>query len=137
MLTVSLMVSGCTISLIPLDRFVTNGFNVVAGTGNFPTIFFAQGGRFTSALAEETNDSPPPKLFPEIGLSDGVGVRIAEIAWSKSRYFLATRFTSSTVTARNELMSSSGELRPSPATAVDHAEARPETEFFCSSALMI
>src|ERR1700690_701378 len=110
MLTLSLTVSGCTISLIPLGRFVTNGLSVVAGVGKPPVIFSAQSGNFTSALADETSDSPPPKLFPEIGLSDGVGVRIAEIAWSKSRYFLATRFTSSTVTARNRLISSSGAL---------------------------
>ena len=29
------------------------------------------------------------------------------------------------------LMSSSGDCRPSTATACDHAEARPDTEFFC------
>src|SRR6267154_180726 len=127
MLAVSLTDSGCTISLIPLDKFVTNGFSIVAGTGRPSVIFSAHDGSFTFAFLVEISDSPPPKLFDEIGLSDGVGVRIAEIAWSKSRYFLATRFTSSTVTARNRLMSSSGELRPSTATASDHALARPET----------
>src|SRR5271167_2572986 len=122
MLTVSLTDSGCTISLIPLARFVTNGLSVVAGTGNPSVIFCVHAGSLTFAFLVEISDSPPPKLFDEIGLSDGVGVRIAEIAWSKSRYFLATRFTSSTVTARNKLMSSSGELRPSTATASDQAE---------------
>ena len=82
------MVSGCTMSLIPLDKFVTNGFSVVAGMGSCSVICFAHGGSLTFAFFVETSDSPPPKLFEEIGLSDGVGVRIAEMAWSKSRYFL-------------------------------------------------
>src|SRR6202040_2467368 len=100
-------------------------------------IFFAHDGSLAFPFFVEISDSPPPKLFDEIGLSDGAGVKIALMVWSKFRYFLATRFTSSMLTARNKLMSSSGELRPSIATAVDHALARPETEFFCNSALMI
>ena len=54
MLTVSLTVSGCTISLILLGKFVTNGFSVVAGTGKPSVIFSAQPGSFTSRLADDT-----------------------------------------------------------------------------------
>src|SRR5581483_4545908 len=121
MQTTSLMLSGCTITLIPLAKFVTNGLSVVLGVGNWSVTFFAQSGNFTFGFFDEAKLSAPPKLFPEIGLSDGTGVRIAEMEWSKSKYFFATRLTSSTVTLRYELMSSSGELRPSTATASDHA----------------
>ena len=85
MLTVSLMVSGCTMSLMPLGRLVTNGFSVEAGTGSCSVIFFAHDGSLTLVFFEEAKDSLPPKLFDEIGLSDGCGVRMAEMAWSKSR----------------------------------------------------
>src|SRR5271170_4985392 len=121
----------------PFARFVTKGLSDVAGVGSSLLIFSAHGGNFTFAFLVEMSDSPPPKLFDEIGLSDGTGVRIAEIARSKSRYSLATRLTSSTVTARNKFTSSSGELRFSIAMAVDHADAKPSTEFFCNSAFKI
>ena len=72
------MVSGCTMSLIPLGRFVTNGFSVEAGTGSCSVICFAHGGSLTFAYFSRTQTIRlPPKLFDEIGLSDGCGVRIA------------------------------------------------------------
>src|ERR1035438_3383984 len=100
-LTVPLTDSGCTISLIPLGKFVMKGFKVETGMGSSAVSFFAQDGSLTSAFFEVAKFSLPPKLFDEMGLSDGCGVRIAPMAWLKSRYFLATRFTSSTVTWRN------------------------------------
>src|ERR1019366_5368291 len=97
-LTVPLTDSGCTISLISLGKLVVNGYSVETGTGSCSVNFFAHGGSLTLVFFDDSKFSFPPKLFDEIGLSDGCGVRIAPMAWSKSKYFLATRLTSATVT---------------------------------------
>ena len=124
------MVSGCTMSRMPLGRLVTTGFNVEAGTASRLTACRAQPGSLTPLVWAEANDSLPPKLFVETGLPEGWGVRMATMAWSKSRYSRATRFTSATVTRRMACTSSSGDSRPSTATACAHAMPRPKMEFF-------
>src|SRR5579862_1553936 len=115
---------------MPLGRLVTTGFNVEGGISICSVIFLAHTGSLTPVAFDAANDSLPPKLFEEIGLPEGCGVKMAEMAWSKSKYCLATRLTSATVTWRMAAMSSSGDCRPSMATASDHAEASPDTEFF-------
>src|SRR4051812_18866096 len=100
MLMVSLIFSGWTMSLMPLARLVTNGLRVEVGTGKSRVTFRAHDGNLTLGFFDDEKFSAPPKLFDEIGLSAACGVRMAVTAWSKSKYFLATRSTSSTVTWR-------------------------------------
>ncbi len=90
---------------------------------------FAQAGRGTDLVCLGPKDSwPRPNPAVAAGLPEGRGVKIPTIAVSFTRYSRATRFTSATVTFWMAAMSSSGELRPSTATACDHSDANPEME---------
>src|SRR5208283_1898439 len=121
----------------PLGKIVTVGFKVEIGTGGKAETFFAQAGNGTCFVRFGAKDSPPPKLFDEIGVPEGCGVSSATIAVSLRRYSLATLFTSSGETFLMASISSLGELRPSTAIASDHKNASPEMEFLSNSASAI
>ena len=77
----------------PFGRLVLKGVKVETGAGSFSVSCLAHAGSLTLGFFDDAKFSWPPKLLDEIGLSDGCGVRMALMAWSKSKYFFATRFT--------------------------------------------
>ena len=99
--------------------------------------FSAHSGNATGAVFSGAKDSLPPKPWAKTGLPDVWGSSMPSTAWSRSRYLRATRFTSATVTRCIAFTSSSGDCRPSTASAWDHAIPSPDTEFFCNSAFVI
>src|SRR5512135_73171 len=107
----------------PLGRSVTVGTGMGAGRVGGITAALAQAGRGTGLVCFGANDSAPPNPWEATGCPDGRGVRIAVTAVSLTRYSLATRFTSATVTFLMASMSSSGDVRPSTARAWDQAKA--------------
>src|ERR1043166_8240900 len=108
------MVSGWTISLIPLGSIVTVGFTLEAGTSRGLIFLFAHAGSGTGLVSLGANDSAPGRVpSAAVGLSELRGVNTATTDVSLIRYFAATRFTSATVTFLIASMSSSGEFRPS------------------------
>ena len=114
---------------------VTAGFTFDAGTSRGFNVLFAHAGSGTGFVCLGAKDSLPGFEPSEAtGLPDSRGVNKATTAVSLIRYFLATRFTSVTVTFLIASMSSSGEVRPSTDSACDHSAARPAMEFLRNSA---
>ena len=128
-----LIVSCCTISFMPFGSVLTVGFVVSFGISRRVSAADAHSGNATGPVGLPASDSAPPNDFEEIGLPEGCGVSTAVIASSGFRYFRITSFTSSTVTFWIASMSSSGDCRPSTATAFDHSIASPAIEFFWNS----
>src|SRR5579875_2095029 len=133
-LTVSLTLSGTTMSFSPFGSVETAGCTGKDGTLRRASALEAHSGRATGFTLEGAKDSCPPNDFCEMGFPEGVGVRIATIAWDGCRYVRATRFTSARVTFWIAATSSSGEFLPSMATALDHTNASPEIELLWNAA---
>src|SRR5512135_1589417 len=121
----------------PLGSTVSIGWTVDAGTANGARAFLAQPGSGTGLVCLGAKDSPPERgLCDATASPDSRGVITATIALSLVKYFFATRFTSAAVTLLIASMSSSGDRRPSTASACDHSAAKPAIEFLrnCASA---
>src|SRR5579859_7456021 len=98
MLTVSLIDSGCTISLEAVGSVLTTGCTVALGMESFFNATSAQAGSFTFLVCLGAKDSLPPNPFEDIGLPETCGVNTAVMAFDCTRYWRATRLTSATVT---------------------------------------
>ena len=109
-------------------------FAFTIGTRSVATAVSAHSGSFTGLVGAAVSDSPPPNPFSDGASPVGFGTSIAVIEWVSSRNSIATRLTSATVTRRIASTSSSGDFRPSAATACDQTAARSEIELRRKSA---
>ena len=81
----------------------------------------------------EISDSPPPKLFEEIGLSDGVRGENGGNGVVKIQIFFGDAIHVVDGHGANSIDVVVGRIAAFDRDGVDHAIARPETEFFCNS----
>ena len=119
---------------MPFGSVTSDGVSRDSGTVIFASCDSAHSGSKTGFFGGDVVVSPPPKPFSATGLPDGLGTRVVTIERSSRTYSRRTRFTSSAVTVLMATMSSSGELRPSAASASDHSDARSSIELRLNAA---
>ena len=134
---VGLVLSVRTIRRMPLLSTVSVGVMYSVGVFSWSSCEAAHGGSTTGLVGADVTFSAPPNPLEATACPEGAGFSVAVMLLEASRYCLATRFTSATVTLRMAFTSSSGELRPSAASADDHSLARPGIELRWNSAWAI
>jgi hypothetical protein len=117
-----------------LGSVVSVQFGFTVGTRIAASAVSAHGGSVTGLVGAAVNCSPPPNPFSEAASPVGFGMSVAVMELASLRNCRATRLTSATVTRRIASTLSSGELRPSAASACDQTAARSEIEFRRNSA---
>src|SRR5207244_10959094 len=132
--TVGLVLSLLTITRSLFGSIVSVHVGLTVGTRTAASADSAQSGSFTGLVGAAVNDSPPPNPFPDAASPVGFGRRVAVIELASFKYCAATRLTSVAVTRLMASTSSSGELRPSAASACDQTAARSAMELRRNSA---
>ena len=131
---VGVIFSVLTIRRRPLGKVMSVDDGGAGGISSASSRDPAHEGNSTGFVGAEVNCSPPPNPLEATGAPDGTGFSSAVIEFWSTRYCFATRFTSAGVTRLIASTSSSGELRPSAASASDHASAKPGMELRRNSA---
>src|SRR4029077_14319423 len=122
---VGVIFSVLTLRRIPLDKVISAEGGGGGGNSTVRRRVLAQEGKSTGFVGADVNCSPPPNPLEATASPDGTGFNSAVIEFWSTRNCLAIRFTSRAVTRFMASTSSSGELRPSAASASDHSAAKP------------